>query len=365
MNERVMMDYIKSEPEVVQEILDNRDYYCKEFVEHFLKHPIKRVYLSGHGSPYNAGMVLRFMMEKLLKVEVSIDYPTLFMNHCSFNANQIYKPSEMLLICPAQSGRTTGPVYAARKAKALGIPVICTTTLKNGVLAKECDIIIEKRTGDEESFPETKGHLASMAILMVCVVETAYALDRITFEQYNTYQRAFADLPRSIEEVTKATLNWYEEHKQILLEADSITFLGYGVNYATAVEGGLKILETTLKPCMSYECEEYMHGQNQPVAKDSILFFLCPKEPEQKRMHDLVRWCRRHTDHCFMITSFEDEVADAHAIKSRFVECEFLTAIEYLIPFQVLSFVMARDMGLSCVVANHYNAGKELGVRFE
>ena len=365
MNENAMMDCIKAEPDVIKEILDNREYYCGDFVKHFMTHPVKRVYLSGHGSPYNAGVVVGFMMEKLLKVEATTSYPTLFMNHSGFNVNGMYEPEEMLVICPAQSGRTRGPVYVARKAREMGIPVICTTLLRDGVLARECDIVIEKRSGDEESFPETKGHVASMAILMLCVVEAAYALGRILKSEYDGYLEAFESLPRSVALAAERTLSWYEAHRQVLLEAGSFTFLGYGANYATAVEGGLKLLETTLKPCMSYECEEFMHGQNQPVKEESVLFFLCPREPERDRMDELVQWCRRHTHNCFMVASPDDPVTDAHSIVSDFVECEFLTAIEYLIPFQVLSHVAARDMGLSSVVANHDDAGKELNVRFE
>jgi len=365
MNENAMMDCIKAEPDVIREILDNREYYCGDFVKHFMTHPVKRVYLSGHGSPYNAGVVVGFMMEKLLKVEAATSYPTLFMNHSGFNVNGMYEPEEMLVICPAQSGRTRGPVYVARKAREMGIPVICTTLLRDGVLARECDIVIEKRSGDEESFPETKGHVASMAILMLCVVEAAYALGRILKSEYDGYLEAFESLPRSVALAAERTLSWYEAHRQVLLEAGSFTFLGYGANYATAVEGGLKLLETTLKPCMSYECEEFMHGQNQPVKEGSVLFFLCPREPERDRMDELVQWCRRHTHNCFMVASPDDPVTDVHSIVSDFVECEFLTAIEYLIPFQVLSHVAARDMGLSSVVANHDDAGKELNVRFE
>lgn len=365
MNENAMMDCIKAEPDVIREILENKEFYCGDFVRHFLTHPVKRVYLSGHGSPYNAGVVIRFMMEKLLKVEASAEYPTLFLNHSGFNINGTYKPEEMLVICPAQSGRTRGPVYVAAKARELGIPVICTTMIKDGVLARECDIVIEKRSGDEESFPETKGHVASMVILMLCVAEAAFALHRLTKEEYDRFMDAFTALPESIERVTKRTLAWYEGHRGILLKADNYTFLGYGANYATAVESGLKLLETTLKPCMSYECEEFMHGQNQPVDEGSVLFFLCPREPERSRMDELVAWCRRHTKNCFMVASPDDPMADEHAIVSDFVECEFLTAIEYLIPFQILSFILAKDMGLSSVVANHDDAGKELNVRFE
>lgn len=365
MNEQIMMEYIRQEPEILRNIYQHKDRYCKAFVEHFQHHDVKRVYISGNGSAYNAGVIIRYMIEKVLKIEASVEYPSMFNNHCTYNANGIYKPDEMLLICPAQTGRTRGPVYAAQKAKKMGIPVVCTTLLKDGVLAKECDIVIDKGTGSEESFAETKGHLATIGILILCVAEAAYALGRISEEEYQHYMTSFMQLIDSCNDAIVATEKWYAENKEALLQASYLTFLGFGANYATAVEGGLKILETTLKPCMSYECEEYMHGQNQPVDKDSVIFFLCPKEAEQNRMHDLIEWCRNYSDHCFLISSPDDAYADGKALTARFTECEFLTGIEYLIPFQVLSYLMARDMGLSTIISNHDDAGKQLNVRFE
>ena len=365
MNENIMMEYIYSEPQLLEELLENRQYLCENFVKHFKSHSVKRVYFSGNGSPYNASAVIRYMIEKLLRVEASVEYPSMFNNHCSFNANGVYKPDEMLLICPAQSGRTTGPVYAARKARSLGIPVVCTTLIKSGVLAGECDIIIDKGTGMEKSFPETKGHVATLAILMLCVIETAHELKTITEEEYQHYITSFASLANSCRAVIDATEAWYEKHKDVLLKAKDLVFLGYGTGYPTAVEGGLKILETTLIPCMSYECEEYMHGQNQAVTADSVIFFICPREPEQARMHELLTWCRQHTQHCFLLAHTDDPLADNCSLCCDFTDCEFLSAIEYLIPFQIISHRMARDMGMSTIVAHHDDAGKELHVRFE
>jgi glucoselysine-6-phosphate deglycase len=365
MNEHAMMDYILEEPKLLQDIYDNKKEYCKEFVDHFLNHNVKRVYIAGQGTPYDAGMVIRFLMEMLLGVEVSNDYASVFDNHFVFNANGIYKPDEMLLICPAQSGRTKGPVLLARKAKKAGIPVACVTLHPHGVLADECSIVIDKKSGSEESFPETKGYIATLAIFTLCIIEAAYALHRISNEQYFEYFDAFQKLPQSCEDAIQKTMKWYEKHKRMLLDAKYMTFIGYGANYATAIEGGLKVLESTLKPCLTYECEEYMHGQNQPVNRDSVIFFVCPHQDEMPRMHDLITWCRRFSDYCILVATPEDPFMDEKGISCKFTDCPVFTPIEYIVPFQLISYLMAKDMGLSTVTPNHKGAGTELSVRFE
>ncbi|MFR9189265.1 MAG: hypothetical protein ACLVL7_02695 [Anaerotruncus massiliensis (ex Togo et al. 2019)] len=61
-------------------------------------------------------------MERLLGVEASSSLPAVLNRHTPFNANGVYRPEEMLLICPAQTGRTTGPIESARPRGRRGSP---------------------------------------------------------------------------------------------------------------------------------------------------------------------------------------------------------------------------------------------------
>lgn len=158
-DENTMLRYIEAEPDDIRRIVRDRERYTAAFVKHFLSHPVKRVYLSGNGSPHSVCVVAGMCMERLLGVEASSSLPAVLNRHTPFNANGVYRPEEMLLICPAQTGRTTGPIESARLARAAGIPVLCTTLSPGGALARECDIVIEKPTGFEESFPESRGHV--------------------------------------------------------------------------------------------------------------------------------------------------------------------------------------------------------------
>lgn len=365
MNENAMMECIYEESAVIREILDHKEEYTAQFVHHFQSHQVKRVYLSGHGSPYNVGGVIRFMMERLLKVEVSVDYASLFNHHLNFNANGQYRKDEMLLICPAQSGRTCGPVDAAKKARSMHIPVLCTTLQKDGILAQNSNMVILKKSGEELSFPETKGHIASLAILMLCILETAKAIGSLSETDYQLYMQDFEAMPNDIDAIIKESERWYASHKERLLAAPHLTFIGSGENYVTAVEGSLKILETTLLPCLSYECEEYMHGQNQPVDEHSFLFMIGNKGSELDRIHLLASWCRKKGAHVAVIGDERDETLGVDDLPLPIHDRTYLSAIPYLIPFQVFSYYMAKDMGLSSIVAHHDDAGKELGVRYE
>lgn len=363
MNETYMIDYIRYESKMVNEIVENRSDYISELVEVLANGKIKKVYFSGHGSPYNVGEVIRFMMSALLHLDVSNECPTVFNNHFDFNVNDVYKNDEILLICPAQSGKTSGPYNAAKRARELGIKVACLTLYPEGPLAKLSDIVIDKKSGEEISFAETKGHVASLTILMLAVIEAAYKLNSISKEEYENYINGFNKVTKAMNEVIDVTIDWYFKHKEILMKQPYFTLVGYGPNYVTANEGGLKILETTLLPCLGYELEEYMHGKNQLVSKDSVIFFIAPKEKEQERMFTLYEWCKKISSNCILVSRSDNQYVDENSIVCDFSDIEYLSTLEYLIPFQVISYLLANDLGKSTVVAHHNNAGNELQTR--
>ena len=51
MNEQAMLLHIEEESRVIEEILENKDFYTKELVNHFMQHNVKRIYISGHDLP--------------------------------------------------------------------------------------------------------------------------------------------------------------------------------------------------------------------------------------------------------------------------------------------------------------------------
>ena len=347
-DEDAMLRYIEAEPEFIREIVGDRKRYTAAFVEHFLKHPVKRVYLSGNGSPHSVCEVAGMCMEALLGVEASSSLPAILNRHKPFNAGGVYRPEEMLLICPAQTGRTAGPIESARRARAAGIPVLCTTLAPDGVLARESDIVIEKPTGYEESFPESKGHVASMTILLLCAVEAAHALGRMDEETYGRCLDGFSRLPGSCERAIAAAKAWYAVHRETMLAADAYRFVGYGPCWGMLQESCLKILETTRKPSMAYELEEFLHGSGYGVKEDSVVFFVCAEDgPERERAQEIYRWFAGKSRNCVLVTSSRTPGRRPNWLVSDFLDLPFVSAVEYLIPFQVLSHLTARDMGLS------------------
>ncbi len=360
-NENVMMDYITEEPGYIRQIFADRERYAADFVRLFTEKDIKRVYFSGSGSPHIVGKIASLFFKTILKVEASCEPPAILNNHEGFNCAGIFRPDEMALICPAQTGRTTGPVNSARLARKKGISVVSLTLDPNGMQAKESDIIIVKPTGAEESFPESKGFAASLAILMLCAVEAAHALGRISEKEYAKYNDAFARMPEACEKAIDAANNWVEKHGELIKSADSFRFVGYGTGYCVAQEAMLKTVESVRKACMPFETEEYVHGNVMELKEDSVTFFISAEESlEKERLIEVLKWCRKHSRNCVLVSDTCTSAADGLSLTWDMLGVPYLNAIELLIPFQVIAHRGALLTGNSTLVAPYPDAIREM-----
>ena len=201
-----MLKEIKEEAAIFSSILCEKEKYVSEFVQLFKRHDFKRIYLVGNGSPGWAAMTLKFAATDILKVDATYSTSNLFLYHDDFDVSGIYKNDEILLICPAESGRTKGPVFIARKAKKQGIPVVCTTLEPDGVLGKESDVVIFKPSRLEYGLPSTKGHSTGIFLLLLAFVEAAHETGKISEAEYDEYMTGITQLPDTVLDAYNHTL---------------------------------------------------------------------------------------------------------------------------------------------------------------
>ncbi|MEG0660794.1 MAG: SIS domain-containing protein [Anaerorhabdus sp.] len=359
-----MLKCIEEEPNLILTIFNSRDKLCKDFVDLFTVNPIKKVYFSGQASGIFIGNMLKPFMENLLDVEVEVTNPANFLEHEKFNVNNVYKPNEMALLCPAHSGTTVGPIKMATQCVSIGIPVICTTYNKDSKLASLSSVVIDKLSGPEESFIETKGHIASLTILLLCIIETAKKKKKISNTEYLAYLNCFEKISSGMKTIIKDTNNWYLKNKSILLNSKVIRYIGFGPYYSVAQEGSLKIAEASGLSALVYEMEEFMHTSTTQINENSTIFILNPMTSESERMNELLFWCRDHCDNCIQVSNY-NQYSNELSLNSTFQDNLYLSILEYLIPFQLIAFLLAKDLGISTINARNNGASSRLKTHVE
>lgn len=360
----VMLDHIAEEPGLILGLLEHRQAVTADFCRIFLENNIKRVYFSGSGSPANACEVLRYFCERILKVEASCIVPTVFNRHLDFDLRD-WRPEEILLICPAESGRTKGTVIAAHHAAELGIHTACCAFDTTGVLGRICDVAIKKTSGQEIALPSTKGHIMGIAIFLLCIIEAAHALGRLGDVEYDGCIESFRRAAASMDSARASASDWFLRFQDEIMDSGSCWFIGYGANCGTARECALKFLECTKRPAFGYELEEFMHGPLAAVRSTDMLFFLCAEEGEElDRMLELARFCRRITPRCVTIGKAHANGCPDMQLAFDFTGSELTSVLELLVPMQVLAYHTADCLGYDLTVHSKHSAGRAMGLSF-
>ena len=350
-NNQHMIDEINEEPALFSQILEKKTQYTDGFVRLFTENNIKKIFFIGSGSPSHLSAALKYAAVHLLKIDAVSEFPSLFLYHDAFNPGNVYKPGEMLLVCPVESGKTKGPLIAAQRAKEHGIHVVCTTLNESGLLAETADVVIKKPSGPEKAPPTTKGHSTAMFLLLLCLVEAAKATGALNEADYALYQNGFAKLSDTVGRATQTSLAWFEKNKTAVMNASSYWFLGYGANYATASEAVLKFIESHQKPTFAYELEEFLHGPLCAVKADDVIFFFAAENcPEKERLLLLYQTMKESYPNCVLIQTSNGAIESSNAMTFDSVDMELLNMLEFLVPVQVLSYAIADNSGLDVTV---------------
>ncbi|MBQ3089383.1 MAG: hypothetical protein IJD21_02355 [Oscillospiraceae bacterium] len=341
-----MIEEIREQPGLLQSIFERRAELTAPFVALMKKHPVRKVWFIGNGSPYYAGCTLRYAAEHMLHAEAEAVPAALFHHHGDFNVSGIYAPEDILLVCPAESGHSRGQVDAARRAQSMGIRVMSTTLNPTGVLARSSDVVLPKPGEHEIAMAATKGQSMALYLILLCFIEGGRALGHLSEEEYRRYMTAMANVPENVRQTIRDTEDWFEKNEQRVMKARTFFLLGYGANYGTVQEAALKFFECHQVPTWALELEESLHGPYRGLGKEDMAFYLAAEAgPERDRMELLAGAARQFCRNQVLIQSChrggEGDILPIHS-----GDVPYVNAIEYLIPLQTLSYLIAERMGI-------------------
>ncbi|MFB5677701.1 SIS domain-containing protein [Paenibacillus terreus] len=335
-----LIDYVYAQPAMLKEIVNNRKELLKSFMDGFLKNNVSRIIFTGSGSSYNAAMSSRHFIEKTLQVEVQVEFAHTFAQYsCVYD-------KQTLVFALSQSGESTAAVECVQKANELGLFTVAVTSQEGSLITEFAQNQIIVPSGEEKAGATTKGFTATTLTLYLMAIETAYAANKLEESEYNRYIQTLLSIIDNMKNTIAAAEAWYNEHKDELLEAKSYVFSGTGDLYGTAMEAGLKFLETSRIPVSIYEFEEFMHGPYNAIDENSYIFYFADPGQDYERMLTLADYFAKITPHGFVVTKSSDQPRPG-SLSPEFINDPDLAPIEYIVPMQVLFFRAAKERGVN------------------
>lgn len=221
----------------------------------------KRIYIVACGTAMHAGLVGKYIIEKLARIEVTVDIAS------EFRYRDPIIEEEDLVILVSQSGETADTYAALKLAKEKGATTLSIVNVKGSTIARESDIVIYTHAGPEISVASTKAYSVQLSIMYLLAFELAYAKGKITEDKCRKLTKALIDIPDRLTDV----LELKEKCQFIasrLVNADSLLYIGRGLDYALSMEGSLKLKEISYIHSESYAAGELKHGTISLVTDD-------------------------------------------------------------------------------------------------
>lgn len=214
---------------------------------------IERIYIIACGSAYHVGMVAKYTIEQMARIPVDVDLAS------EFRYRDPVLAKNSLCIIISQSGETADSLAALRLAQERGVKTLGIINVVGSSIAREADGVMYTLAGPEIAVATTKAYSTQLAASYILSVQFAYLRGVIDEAKYKYYVSELEALPGKIAKVLedKERIQWFASK---FSNATDAFYLGRGVDYATAMEGSLKLKEVSYVHSEAYAAGELKHG---------------------------------------------------------------------------------------------------------
>ena len=211
------------------------------------------IHIVACGSAYHVGVAAQYVLEDLAKVRVRVELASEFRYR-----KPLLRKNDMVVII-SQSGETADSLAALREAKEQGIPTLGIVNVVGSTIAREADHVFYTLAGPEIAVATTKAYSAQLAACYLLSVQFGRIRQTIDETEYARLIGEIEQLPDKMERVLQdqERIQWFASK---FAAARDIFYLGRGLDYATGLEGSLKMKEISYIHSEAYAAGELKHG---------------------------------------------------------------------------------------------------------
>jgi glucosamine--fructose-6-phosphate aminotransferase (isomerizing) len=268
--------------------LDEMDITEKEFRE------FTAVKIVACGTSWHAGLAGKFMIERLARIPVDVDYGS------EFRYRDPIMNERQLAILVSQSGETADTLAAQREARQKGAKTLAICNVVGSMMTREASGTIYTHAGPEIGVASTKaftGQLVALHLVALYLAQTRGGLPP------ETAKRALQELTR-IPHKMETILQRDEEIEALarqLFRYTNFLYLGRGIHYPIALEGALKLKEISYIHAEGYPAGEMKHGPNALIDENLPVVVIATRD---------------ETDEASMVR-YEKTVSNIKEVKAR------------------------------------------------
>ena len=229
--------------------LDHMDISEAEFKD------FRNIKIVACGTSWHAGLAGKFMIEKMAKIPVEVDYGS------EFRYRDPIVDDRTLIVAISQSGETADTLAAQREARQKGAKTLGICNVVGSMLTREANGTIYTHAGPEIGVASTKAFTGQLTALAILALYLGQVRGTLTEEKSRSLMQELTNIPQKIETILRRDAECAELAHQFFRKTDFL-YLGRGIHYPIALEGALKLKEISYIHAEGYPAGEMKHGPN-------------------------------------------------------------------------------------------------------
>ena len=315
---------------------------------------VRRVVIVGCGTSLHAGMVGKYLFEKLADIPTDPEQAAEFRY-----SNPIVGPNDWVMAL-SQSGETADTLAAVRESIRKGALVSGLCNVVGSTIAREAGRGVYLHAGPEISVASTKAFTAQVTALLMTALKLGRTR-RLSFEDGDRLVKEISRLP----ELVKKVLEGNEAIAKVAekyAKADDMFFIGRGMLHPVALEGALKIKEVAYVHAEGYQAAELKHGPIALLSEKTPVVALLADIPGKEKTLGNVQECRARLAPVIGVVTEGDEAAAAAVTDALTIPktCAELSPIVTVVALQLFAYHVARLRG--CEIDQPRNLAKSVTV---
>ena len=222
-----------------------------------------KAYFVACGTAYHACLSGANILERLTGI------PTFTQVASEFRYCDPIVDEKTMCVFVSQSGETADTMAALRLAKEKGCTTIAVANVLGSSISREADHTIYTCAGPEIAVASTKAYTTQLIVLLLLGMYISQALGNEN-EDYKRIIEGIASLPQHIENILKDEKT-FEHYASYLKDLKDAYYIGRSLDYATVLEGALKLKEVSYVHADAYIAGELKHGPIALIEQGSLV----------------------------------------------------------------------------------------------
>ena len=257
-----MIKEIFEEPDAIETALRQDDGAIMELALEVLR--AKQVVIIACGTSRHAALIGRYLFSNMAKKFCEVVMGSEF----EYFANSV--DNNTVVIAISQSGETADVIAGVKMAKARGARIISMVNVPGSTLTRMSDGVLYLNCGPEICVAATKSFISQLVLF--------YQLTFAMLNQLDQGRLRLREISRLIKENLSTNGEKVKKLGRDMVDSRDFYFLARGINFATALEGALKLKEISYIHAEGMPAGELKHGTLALMEKGTRVLTICPND---------------------------------------------------------------------------------------